>query len=105
MAEQVRPPLEHYAEVWRRVALDEHGETRQGYRWVLADHYAVTPKAIDKWTRQARDAGLLPPSQQDRADAEAARAKLQDAANRRMALLKRRARRPLTVIRESKGSS
>lgn len=55
----MKPTLEEFAAAWKVVALDEDGNVRRGYRKALAEQYGVSMPTIDKWTRAARDAGLL----------------------------------------------
>jgi hypothetical protein len=50
-----RPRLEEFARVWLATPA---GERRKH----LAKRFGVSPFMVDKWTRAARDAGLLPPA-------------------------------------------
>lgn len=55
------PSPEEFADQWHRTApsvITADGQ-RITRRQALADHYGVTPWAIDKWSRRARDQGLI----------------------------------------------
>lgn len=62
-----RVDLGEFAEAWRgvppAVVLEGKRLTR---RHLLARQYKVTPFMVDKWVRQARDAGLIPPATRER---------------------------------------
>ena len=55
------PTAEQFAAKWHSTpeSTFEDGK-RVTRRWALKKHYNVSVFAIDKWTRKARDAGLLP---------------------------------------------
>ncbi|QCV88881.1 hypothetical protein FEZ32_11440 [Acidipropionibacterium jensenii] len=57
-----------FADQWHRTpsSVITAGGKRVTRRQALADHYSVTPWAVDKWSRVARDAGLI---KKDRAGA------------------------------------
>lgn len=55
------PTPEAFAEVWNKTpAVELRSGERMTRRQRLADLWHVSPYAIDKWTRAARDAGLIP---------------------------------------------
>ncbi|UMG94151.1 hypothetical protein [Nocardioides sp. TF02-7] len=55
------PSAGEFAEAWLNTPATEVREgKRRTRRQALAERYGVTPFAVDKWTRAARDAGLIP---------------------------------------------
>lgn len=58
------PSSEEFAEAWRatgRAEITERGTARIPRRDALAERYGVSVYAIDKWTKRARDLGLIEP--------------------------------------------
>ena len=58
-----RPPLDQFAKVWlsakRSLNPTADGRNLPKREW-LANHYGVNVQTVDKWTKAARDADLLP---------------------------------------------
>lgn len=63
-----KPSVEDFARQWLATepSLDVQTGKRTPPRVLLAQHYGVSVHAIDKWTRAARDQGLLPKKQRGR---------------------------------------
>ena len=59
-----RPTDEEFAATWHETGPKLPDGTPR--REALADRYGVTPYAIDKWARRARDRGLIPPARTGR---------------------------------------
>lgn len=51
-----RPTALEFATEWKQVA----SKLKRGHRDALAARYGVSKPTIDKWTREARDRGLIP---------------------------------------------
>lgn len=63
------PSPEAFAEEWRslgRVEVGNAGTKRTPRRDALADRYGVTVYTIDKWTKRARELGLIKPVEGER---------------------------------------